>query len=72
MFAVETVKSLILALACVDRHLIVEEGVRLATLETNFQVNVFAVLLEIDFIIILKYSDSTMGPRRMGSRRRFI
>lgn len=52
MFAVETVKSLILALACVDRHLIVEEGVRLSTLETNFQVNVFPVLLEIDFIIL--------------------
>lgn len=38
MFAVESVKSLILALACVDRHLTVEESVRLATLETNFQV----------------------------------
>ena len=40
MFAVETAKSLILALACVDRYLIVKEGVRLATLETNFQVNI--------------------------------
>lgn len=38
MFAVETVKSLILTLACVDRHLSVEEGVRLASLETHFQV----------------------------------
>lgn len=38
MFAVETVKSLILATACVDRRLSVEEGVRLASLETEFQV----------------------------------
>lgn len=37
MFAVESVKSLILALACVDRHLTVEESVQLAALETNFQ-----------------------------------
>ncbi|XP_032781806.2 ATP synthase mitochondrial F1 complex assembly factor 2 [Daphnia magna] len=37
VFAVESVKSLILALACVDRHLSVEEGVRLAALETEFQ-----------------------------------
>ena len=38
MFAVEAAKSLILALACVDRRLTVEESVRLATLETEFQV----------------------------------
>lgn len=38
MFAVETAKSLILTLACIDRRLMVEEGVRLATLETDFQV----------------------------------
>lgn len=45
MFAVESVKSLILALACVDQHLSVEDGVRLATLETDFQVTFLFVLL---------------------------
>ena len=38
MYSVETVKSLIVALACIDRLLGVEEGVRLTTLETEFQV----------------------------------
>jgi len=37
MYSVETVKSLIVALACIDRLLGVEEGVRLTTLETEFQ-----------------------------------
>jgi ATP synthase F1 complex assembly factor 2 len=38
LFAVEAAKSLILALACVDMRLTVEESVCLATLETEFQV----------------------------------
>lgn len=38
MFGVEAVKSVILALACVDRQITADEGVRLATLETDFQV----------------------------------
>lgn len=41
MFAVEAVKSLVLALASVDRHLSAEDAVRLATLETEFQVLYF-------------------------------
>ena len=41
MYSVETVKSLIVALACIDRLLGVEEGVRLTTLETEFQVFLF-------------------------------
>lgn len=45
VFAVESVKSLILALACVDRHLSVEEGVRLAALETEFQATISFLLL---------------------------
>jgi len=38
MFGVESVKSLLLALACVDRFVTVEEAVRLSSLETEFQV----------------------------------
>ena len=38
MFGVESVKSLLLALACVDRFITVEEAVRLSALETEFQV----------------------------------
>lgn len=38
MFGVEAVKSLILALGSVDRYITAEEAVRLATLETEFQV----------------------------------
>lgn len=41
MFGVEAVKSVILALACVDRQISVDEGVRLATLETVYQVQTF-------------------------------
>lgn len=47
MFGVEAAKSLILALACIDRRLTVEEGVRLAALDTEFQVN----NLKIPFIV---------------------
>ena len=38
MFGVEAVKSLVVLLACIDRHISIEEGVRLSTLETEFQV----------------------------------
>jgi len=37
MFGVESVKSLLLALACVDRFITVEDAVRLSSLETEFQ-----------------------------------
>lgn len=39
MFGVESVKSLLLALACVDRFITVEDAVRLSSLETEFQVS---------------------------------
>jgi len=37
-YSVEIAKSFITAMACIDRHLLVEEGIHIASLETDFQV----------------------------------
>lgn len=64
MFAVESVKSVILALACVDRRIAVEDGVRLATLETDFQViscrKVLGTSHDIGLTVFISI-DSSMG-----------
>ena len=38
VFAVDVLKSLILTMACVDKHITVEEAVKLARLEEEFQI----------------------------------
>lgn len=39
VFAVDVLKSIILALACIDRYLTVEQAVKLSRLEEEFQIN---------------------------------
>lgn len=39
VFAVDVLKSIVLAFACIDRYLTVEQAVRLSRLEEEFQIN---------------------------------